>query len=86
MNKIRLLSRLQDFIHADAKKKREQADEIGKVIKKLENKLRKIENMLDECRDPQLSKALQLEADIIKAQIDKGHAVLEHLKNETPEK
>lgn len=79
MNKIKLLSRLQDFFNADEKKKREKAEEIKGVIKKLKVKERKIKKMLNECQDEELKKALQLEADIIRAQIDKGIGVLKAL-------
>jgi proteasome assembly chaperone (PAC2) family protein len=79
MNKIKLLSRLQDFFNADEKKKKEKADEIEGVIKKLKTKERKIKAMLGECQDEDMKKALQLEADIIKAQIDKGMTVLKNL-------
>lgn len=79
MNKIKLLSRLQDFFNADEKKKREKAVEIKGVIKKLKVKERKIKKMLNECQDEELKKALQLEADIIRAQIDKGIGVLKTL-------
>lgn len=79
MNKIKLLSRLQDFFNADEKEKKKRSDEIEDIIKKLRVKERKIKEMLDECQDDGLKKALQLEADIIKAHIDKGMAVLENL-------
>lgn len=80
MNKIKLLGRLQDFFNADEKKKREKAEEIKGVIKKLKVKQRKIKKMLEECQDEELKKALQLETDIITAQIDKGIGVLKDLR------
>lgn len=79
MNKIKLLSRLQEFFNADEQEKREKADEIKGIIKKLRNKQRKTTRMLNECRNEELKKVLQLEADIIQAQIDKGIEVLKHL-------
>ena len=79
MNKIKLLSRLQDFFNASEKEKKEKVNEIKGIIKELTNKERKINKMLAECRDEELKKALQLEADIIKAQIDKGKGVLKQL-------
>lgn len=79
MNKIKLLNRLQDFFNADEKKKREKAEEIKEVIKKLQAKEHKIKKMMDECQDEDLKKTLRLEADIIKAQIDKGIGVLKSL-------
>lgn len=79
MNKIKLLSRLQEFFNADEQEKREKADEIKGIIKKLRNKQRKTARMLNECRNEELKKVLQLEADIIQAQIDKGIEVLKHL-------
>jgi len=79
MNKIKLLSRLHDFFNADEKKKKEKAEEIQGVIKKLQTKARKIKKMLDECQDDELKKALELEASIINAQIEKGLAVLKNL-------
>ena len=79
MNKIKLLSRLQDFFNADEKKKKEKAEEIEGVIKKLQAKEHKIKDMLEECPDEEMKKALQLEANIISAQIEKGLAILENL-------
>ena len=79
MNKIKLLSRLQDFFNADEKQKKKKAKEIADVIEKLQTKERKITKMLDECQDEELKKALQLEANIISAQIEKGIAVLQNL-------
>ena len=79
MNKIKLLSRLQVFFNADEKEKKKKSDEIKSVIKKLKSKQRKIKEMLDECQDDEMKKALQLEADIISAQIQKGIGVLKSL-------
>ncbi len=80
MNKIKLLSRLQAFFNADEKEKREKADDIKNVIKKLKSKQRKLSKMMAECRDDELKNALQLEADIIEAQISKGKLALRQLK------
>lgn len=79
MNKIKLLSRLQDFFNADEKKKKKKYAEIEGVIKKLKVKENKIKKMLNACQDEEMKKALQLEANIIKAQIDKGKTVLNNL-------
>lgn len=79
MNKIKLLSRLQNFFNADKKQKKKSAKEIGSVIKKLKIKASKINAMMDACQDEDMRKALQLEADIIKAQIEKGLTVLKNL-------
>ena len=49
MNKIELLSRLQDFFNADEKQKKKKASEIRDVIRKLRAKERNID-MLDKCR------------------------------------
>ncbi|MCK9605867.1 MAG: hypothetical protein M0R33_05385 [Methylomonas sp.] len=79
MNKIELLSRLQAFFNSDAKAKKKKSEQIKGVIKKLKTKQNKIKKMLEACRDEEMKKALQLEADIIKAQIDKGVDVLKNL-------
>jgi fructose-1-phosphate kinase PfkB-like protein len=79
MNKIKLLSRLQAFFNADEREKKVKVEEIKKVIKKLKAKQRKTQKMLLDCQDEALKKALQLEVDIIKAQIDKGIDVLRKL-------
>lgn len=79
MNKIKLLSRLQDFFNADQKQKKKKAKEIASVIEKLQAKERKIKEMLSECQDEEMKKALELEANIISAQIEKGITVLENL-------
>jgi len=82
MNKIKLLGRLQAFFNADEKEKKEKADEITIVIKKLKAKKHKIEKMLVDCFDDELKKALQLEVDIIGAQIDKGNDILKNLNSQ----
>jgi len=82
MNKIKLLSRLQAFFNADEKEKKEKTDEITIVINKLKAKKHKIEKMLVDCVDDELKKALQLEVDIIGAQIDKGNDVLKNLNSQ----
>lgn len=79
MNKIKLLSRLQDFFNADKKKKKKRFEEIEGVIKKLKVKENKIKKMLNACQDEEMKKALQLEVNIIQAQIDKGKTVLKDL-------
>lgn len=76
MNKIKLLSRLEFFFNADEKKKKKKVKDIEAVIKKLKIKKNKLKKMLDECQDDEMKKALQLEFDIIKAQIEKGMTVL----------
>jgi hypothetical protein len=79
MNKIKLLSRLQVFFNADEKEKKKKAEEMKGIIKKLKVKENKIKNMLDECLDEEMKKALQLEADVINAQIQKGLSALKNL-------
>lgn len=84
MNKIKLLTQLQDFFNSDEKEKKQKAEEIKGVIKKLKIKQTKIKKMLDACQDDEMKKALQLEVDIIQAQIDKGAVVLESLGKSSP--
>jgi polysaccharide pyruvyl transferase WcaK-like protein len=86
MNKIKLLGLLQDYFKADEKKRREEQDGIKVVIKKLKTKQRKIQKMLSECADEAMRKALQLEVDIITAQIDKGVEILKSFKQEESDK
>ncbi|MGY6275388.1 hypothetical protein [Methylomonas sp. MgM2] len=78
MNKIKLLGRLQDFFNADEKERKKKAREIADVIEKLKEKARNINEMLDECRDEEMTKALRLEVNIINAQIEKGLSVLKN--------
>jgi len=79
MNKIKLLSRLQEFFNADEQERKKKAKDIANVIDKLQEKERNIKKMLDECQDEEMAKALQLEANIINAQIEKGLSVLKKL-------
>lgn len=79
MNKIKLMTRLQAFFNADEKEKKKKAEEIKGVIKKLNIKKNKINKMLAACQDEEMKKVLQLEVNIIKAQIDKGRAALKNL-------
>lgn len=79
MNKIKLLEKLQAFLNADEQKKRAQQKEIRIVLRKLKSKRRKINQELQQCHDEELRKALQLEVDIISAQISKGEQIVKEL-------
>lgn len=79
MNKIKLLTQLQTFFNADEKEKKKKAEEMKGVIKKLKAKENKIKKMLAACQDEEMKKALQLEMDVINAQIQKGLSALRDL-------
>ena len=78
MNRINIFGRLQNVFNADEKKKKKKTNDIVEVIDKLHVKMRKINAMLDECENEEIKKALQLEANIISAQIQKGLSILEN--------
>ncbi|MCQ8102617.1 hypothetical protein NP590_00760 [Methylomonas sp. SURF-2] len=79
MNKIKLMTRLEAFFNSDVKEEKKKVEEIKGVIKKLKAKQNKIKKMLEVCPDQDMKNALQLEVNIIQAQIDKGEAVLKNL-------
>jgi len=79
MNKIKLLSKLQSFFDADERKRVQSVDEIRVVLNKLKNKLLQTKKSYSLCTNEAFKKALQLEIDVITAQIEKGERYLEEL-------
>jgi uncharacterized protein YqeY len=76
MNKIKLLSKLQTFFDSDEKKKKVNADEIRDILDKLAKKQLQTQKKLSKCNHDEFKKALQLEIDVIVAQIEKGKRLL----------
>lgn len=79
MNKIKLLSKLQSFFDADERKRVQSVDEIRGVLNKLQNKLLQTKKSYSLCTNVAFKKALQLEIDVITAQIEKGERYLQEL-------
>jgi len=76
MNKVKLLAKLEDFFDTDDKKNVEQ---IESVLIKLKNKLIKIQRRITQCKNEAYKTALQLEAEVLVAQIEKGENFLKML-------
>ena len=79
MNKIKLLSELQDFFDSDEAKKRKNLEDIEDVLIKLKNKLVKTKRMLSQCKNEEFNNALQLEVDVLTAQLEKGEKILKQV-------
>ena len=79
MNKIKLLSELQDFFDLDEAKKRKNLENIDAVLIKLKNKLVKTKRMLSQCKNEAFKNALQLEVDVLTAQLEKGEKILKQV-------
>ena len=77
MNKIKLLDRLDLFFESN--KDSNNAEEINEVLIKLKGKLIKTEKMVKDCNNQAFKAALQLEVDVLAAQIEKGEKCLKAL-------
>ncbi len=79
MNKSKLLSKLEDFFDSDEAKRRKNVTQIETVLEKLKNKQAKTRKMLLQCKNEDFKKALNLEIDVIDAQIKKGERHLRQM-------
>lgn len=79
MNKSKLLSKLEDFFDSDEAKRRKNVTQIETVLEKLKNKQAKTKKMLLQCKNEDFKKALNLEIDVIDAQIKKGERHLRRM-------
>jgi len=79
MNKIKLLDRLEHFFESEESSN--NVDEFVVVLKKLKTKLAKTKNMLRDCNNEDFKKALQLEVDVLAAQIEKGERYLKDVSS-----
>ena len=86
MNKIKLLSELQDFFDSDETKKRKNLENIEGVLIKLKNKLVKTKRMLSLCKNEEFNNALQLEVNVLTAQLEKGEKILKQVSQKTDNK
>jgi len=80
MNIEKLLHKLQAFFNTDKHKKRQDIEELKKVLLKLKKKERKITHSLQQTEDYCLRKHYQTELNIIRIQRKKGIEVLQQLK------
>ena len=83
MNKIKLLSELQNFFDSDEAKKRKNLENTETVLIKLKNKLLKTKRMLSQCKNKAFNKALQLEVDVLAAQLEKGEKILKQVSQKS---
>ena len=72
MSKKKLLEKLQEFFDAGQQEKVKHTKEIKKILKKLKQKERKIQQKLEVCVDADEAVELQKELGIIYAQRMKG--------------
>ena len=79
MSKKKLLEKLQQFFAADQHEKEKHIKEIKKVLKKLKEKERKIQQKLKLCFDTDVAVKLQKELDIIYAQRMKGVKIIKEM-------
>ena len=86
MNKIKLLSKLQAFFDSDEAKKRKNLENIEDVLSKLKNKLVKTKRMLSQCKNEAFNNALQLEVDVLTAQLEKGKKILKQVSQKPDHK
>ena len=79
MNKIKLLDKLEQFFDGDEQNQKKNIEGTERVLIKLKSKLIKTERMLSECKNETFKTALQLEVDVLAAQIEKGGKRLKEL-------
>ena len=80
MSKKQLLEKLQEFFDADQHEKKKHIEQIKKVLKKLKQKERKIQQKLELCDDADTAIELQKELDIIYAQRMKGVKIVKQIQ------
>jgi len=86
MNKIKLLSELQVFFDSDKAKRRKNVENIEDVLIKLKSKLVKTKRMLSQCKNEEFNNALQLEIDVLTAQLEKGEKILKQVMQKSDQK
>jgi len=79
MSKKKLLEKLQEFFDADQQEKVKHTRQIKKVLKKLKEKERNIQQKLELCDDVDKAIELQKELDIIYAQRMKGVTIVKEM-------
>lgn len=79
MSKKKLLEKLQEFFDANHHEKKKHIEEIKKVLKKLKQKERKIQQKLELCEEVETAVELQQELDIIYAQRMKGVKIVKEI-------
>lgn len=79
MSKKKLLEKLQEFFDADQQEKLKHIGEIKKILKKLKEKERKIQQKLELCEGVDKAVELQKELDIIYAQRMKGVKIVKNV-------
>jgi predicted nucleic acid-binding Zn-ribbon protein len=76
MKTRKLLDKLMSYLDGDARKRKQERDEIKAVLKKLKRREKKLTNQLDDLKDEEKRAALQKEIDIVHAQRKKGVRLL----------
>ncbi|RLA23388.1 MAG: hypothetical protein DRQ62_06395 [Gammaproteobacteria bacterium] len=81
MGKKKLLEKLQEFLDADQQEKIKHIQQIKKVLKKLKQKERRVQQKLELCVDTDKRVELQQELDIIYAQRMKGVNIVKQIQS-----
>ena len=76
MKTRKLLDKLVAYLDGDARKRKQQRDDIKAALKKLKRREKKLLNRLDDEKDSGHRKALKNEIDIVHAQRKKGVRLL----------
>ncbi len=76
MKTRKLLDKLMSYLDGDARKRKQEREEIKAVLKKLKRREKKLKNQLDDLKDEEKRAALQKEIDIVHAQRKKGVRLL----------
>ncbi len=82
MKKIKLLEKLEQFFAGTKASQAKELERMASVIEQLQHKLHKTRNSLKHCKNEDYKKVLQLEIEILSAQIDKGQAFLKQKASE----
>ena len=76
MGKKKLLIKLQEFFDADQREKERRVKDFKRILKKLKEKERGLEEKLKKCTNAEKAVELQQELDIIYAQRKKGVKII----------
>ena len=82
MPENKLLNRLEAYLGLDAKRRREKAGELKKVIKKLKKKEKKLIAEFQDAGEGEKSRTLEKRIAILHAQRKKGLKALKKIKQE----
>jgi hypothetical protein len=82
MKKIKLLEKLEQLFVGTEGSQAKELEHMASVIEQLQHKLHKTRNSLKHCKNEDYKKVLQLEIEVLSAQIEKGRSFIRQKESE----